>query len=92
MYVIIKIGGNMKILKSRVFLVLITAVICICTTAYAVSLTATSISYGNGTVASALDDLYTKSCSASSSNIKICKLLMEHMVLKKQLEQNMNVI
>jgi len=62
----------MKILKSRIFLVLITAVICICTTAYAVSLTATSISYGNGTVKDALDDLYTK---RDSGNLKLCKFI-----------------
>ena len=72
MYVIIKLGGNMKILKSRLFLVLITAVICICSTAYAVSLTATSISYGNGTVKDALDDLYTK---RDSGNLKLCKFI-----------------
>ena len=46
-----------KIIKSRIFLVIITAIICITGTAYAIN--ASSIDYNDTTVAGALDDLYT---------------------------------
>ena len=49
----------MKVLKSRIFLVIVTAIICITTTIYAENLTsASSIGYKDGTVADALDSLY----------------------------------
>ena len=51
----------MKILKSRIFLVIVTAIIFTTVGVMAANLNASDISYGNGTVASAIDDLYTKS-------------------------------
>ena len=46
-----------KILKSRIFLVIITAIICITVTAYA-TIEASSITYNDTTVDLVLDDLY----------------------------------
>ena len=49
-----------KVLNSRLFLVLITAIICITGTVYATQVSASNINYGNKTVAQALDDIYGK--------------------------------
>ena len=49
-----------KVLKSRLFVAIITAIICITGTAYAATqILAGDIKYKNSTVESALDDLYT---------------------------------
>ena len=63
------IKGNVKVFVA----VIITAVICICGTVYAASqILASDISYRNGTVESALNDLYDK---ANSSTGLVCMKL-----------------
>ena len=55
-------------LKSRIFVAIITACICITGTAYAAGqILASDISYRDGTVESALNDLYTKANSSNSN-------------------------
>jgi len=49
-----------KVLSSKLFLILITAIICITGTTYASQIFASNISYNDTTVGQALDDIYSK--------------------------------
>ena len=67
-----------KILKSRILLVLVTAIICISVTVYAAGgLTARNIGYSDDTAKAALDDLYKKADKQSIEIKKVCQYQSE---------------
>lgn len=65
-----------RILTSRIFLIVLTAIICISGTAYAaIRIQADEIGYKDGTVEDALNNLYSKTTDSSAK--KFCVLLSE---------------
>ena len=73
-----------KVLNPKIYIVLITAIICISVTAYATTqLAASNITYNNSTLDIALDDLYTKANAgdAVASDIKFGKKALSNGVL-----------